>query len=191
MAKINLLPWREDRRNQLNKEFGIVSGIVAGVAILIVVGISFYYGQLIEGQEARNKFMRAQISQLDKKIAAIKTLKAKKERLLQRINTIQKLQSNRTEIVHLFDEIVRRLPDGVYLTSMKQKGVNLTMKGVAESNSRISELVRNIETSEWMTAPKIKIIQRNKKSALRTNNFTVLLKQSRPKRKKKDGDGDS
>ena len=160
MAKINLLPWREDRRKQLNQEFGIVSGVEAGIAVLIIVGISFYYGQLIENQEARNKFMNTKIAELDKKIAAIKTLKAKKERLLQRISTIQKLQSNRTEIVHLFDETVRRLPDGVYLRSLTQKGRNLTMTGVAESNTRVSELVRNIEASEWMKAPKIKIIKR-------------------------------
>lgn len=181
MAKINLLPWREDRRNQLNQEFGVVVGAVAGVAILIIVAISFYYGQLIENQEARNQFMEQKIAELDKKIAAIKDLKAKKERLLQRIATIQKLQTNRTEIVHLFDEIVRRLPDGVYLKTMKQSGNNLTFNGVAESNTRVSEFVRNIEASEWMTSPNIDVIKRNQGSALRTSDFTLRLKQSSPK----------
>ena len=114
MAKINLLPWREELRTQRNKEFGIVSGVFAGVAIAIVAAISLYYGQLIDNQESRNQFLQAETAKLDKKIAAIKNLKAKKERLLQRITTIQKLQTNRTEIVHLFDETVRRLPDGVY-----------------------------------------------------------------------------
>lgn len=181
MAKINLLPWREDLRKQLNQEFGIVAGVTAAVAILIIVGASMYFGQLIDNQESRNKFMQGKIAELDKKIASIKTIKAKKERLLQRINTIQKLQTNRTEIVHLFDEIVRRLPDGVYLKTVSQKGNNLTMTGVAESNTRVSELVGNIEASEWMTAPRIDVISRNTESALQTNNFTVRLKQSRPK----------
>jgi len=181
MAKINLLPWREELRKQLNQEFGIVAGVTAAVAILIIVGASMYFGQLIDNQESRNKFMQGKIAELDKKIASIKTIKAKKERLLQRINTIQKLQTNRTEIVHLFDEIVRRLPDGVYLKTVSQKGNNLTMTGVAESNTRVSELVGNIEASEWMTAPRIDVISRNTESALQTNNFTVRLKQSRPK----------
>jgi len=181
MANINLLPWREDLRKQLNQEFGIIAAVFAAVAFVIILVASVYYGQLIDNQEGRNQFMQAEIAKLDTKIEAIKTIKAKKERLLQRITTIQKLQTNRTEIVHLFDEMVRRLPDGVYLESMAQKGNNLTMKGVAESNTRVSELVRNIEASEWMTAPRIDVIKRNTSSALQTNNFTVQLKQSRPK----------
>lgn len=189
MAKINLLPWREELRKQQNQEFGIVAAIVAGVAVAIIAGISFYYGVLIDNQKARNKYMTDEIKKLDKEIAAIKNLKKEKERLLQRIRTIQQLQTNRTEIVHLFDETVRRLPDGVYLTSLTQKGSGLTMTGVAESNTRVSELVSNIEASEWMTDPKIRVIERNKKSALQTNNFTMTLKQSRPKSlQKNEGD---
>jgi len=191
MAKINLLPWREELRKQRNQEFGIIAGVFAGVAIAIVAGISVFYNNLIDNQESRNQFIDQQIVELDKKIAAIKDLKARKENLLQRIATIQKLQTNRTEIVHLFDETVRRLPDGVYLKSLVQKGTNITMTGVAESNTRVSKLIRNIEASEWMTAPKIDIIQRNKSSALQTNDFTVQLKQSRPKSSQQEGEGES
>ena len=190
MSKINLLPWREELRKQRNQEFGIVAGVFAGVAIAIIVAISVYYNQLIDNQESRNQFMQGEIAKLDKKIAAIKDLKDKKERLLQRITTIQKLQTNRTEIVHLFDETVRRLPDGVYLTSISQSGSNLTVLGVAESNTRVSEFVRNIETSEWMTAPRIDVISRNAKTALQTNNFTLQLKQSRPKSLQKNEEGE-
>jgi type IV pilus assembly protein PilN len=190
MARINLLPWREELRNQRNQEFGIVAGITAAVAILIIVGISAFYGQLIDNQESRNKFMQGEITKLDNKIKEIKNLRAKKERLLQRIATIQQLQTNRTEIVHLFDETVKTVPDGVYLRSLKQSGANLTMTGVAESNTRVSEFVRNIEASEWMQNPRINVISRNKSTALQTNNFTVQLKQLSPNRnKKEDGEG--
>jgi len=184
MAKINLLPWREELRNQRNQEFGILAGLSAAVAVLIIVGISAFYGQLIENQESRNKFMQDEITKLDNKIKAIKDLKARKERLLQRIKTIQQLQTNRTEIVHLFDETVKVVPDGVYLNSIKQSGPNLTMTGIAESNTRVSEFVRNIEASQWMTAPSINVISRNKSTALQTNNFTLQLKQSSPNSKK-------
>jgi len=188
MAKINLLPWREELRNQRNQEFGVLAGISAGVAVVIIVGISAFYGQLIDNQESRNKFMQSEIAKLDNKIKEIKDLKAKKERLLQRITTIQQLQTNRTEIVHLFDEAVKTVPDGVYLRSFKQSGANLTITGVAESNTRVSEFVRNIEASQWMRDPKINVISRNKKTALQTNNFTLQLKQSNPNRKKTEED---
>ncbi len=189
MARINLLPWREELRAQRNQEFGIIAGISAAVAVLIIVGISAFYNQLIDNQESRNKFMQAEIRKLDDKIKAIKDLKKKKERLLQRITTIQQLQTNRTEIVHLFDETVKTVPDGVYLRSLKQAGANLTMTGVAESNTRVSEFVRNIEASEWMQNPRINVISRNKQSALQTNNFTLRAKQARPGSKKKEGEG--
>ncbi len=187
MARINLLPWREELRAQRNQEFGIIAGITAGVAVLIIVGISAFYNNLIENQNSRNKYLQGEITKLDNKIKEIKSLKKKKERLLQRIKTIQQLQTNRTEIVHLFDETVKAVPDGVYLTSLKQSGSNLTMNGVAESNTRVSEFVRNIEASEWMKAPAINVISRNKQTALQTNNFTLRAKQARPKSKKKEG----
>lgn len=188
MARINLLPWREELRAQRNQEFGVIAGITAGIAVLIIVGISAFYNHLIENQESRNKYLQGEITKLDNKIKEIKNLKAKKERLLQRIKTIQQLQTNRTEIVHLFDETVKAVPDGVYLTSLKQSGKNLTMTGVAESNTRVSEFVRNIEASEWMKTPAINVIQRNKKTALQTNNFTLRAQQSSPKSRKKQED---
>ena len=188
MAKINLLPWREELRVQRNKEFGIVAGISAALGVLIIVGLTLYYNNLIDNQKSRNQFMQQEIAKLDKKIKEIKDIRRKKERLLQRIRTIQDLQTNRTEIVHLFDEVVKSVPDGVYLTSLTQSGFNLTMNGVAESNTRVSEFIRNIESSQWMKTPRINIIQRNKRTALQTNNFTLRLKQDSPNRKKKEED---
>jgi len=154
-------------------------------------GLTDCFRTLLNGLWEDLKRLNQRIAELDKKIAAIKDLKDRKERLLQRIATIQKLQTNRTEIVHLFDETVRRLPDGVYLKSLKQSGSNITMTGVAESNTRVSKLIRNIEASEWMTDPKIDVIRRNKGSALQTNDFTVQLKQSRPKSSQQEGEGES
>lgn len=180
MAKINLLPWREELRVQRNQEFGIIVGIVAVIAIGIVAAMIIYYEALIDAQKKRNSFLENEIAKLDEKIEEIKGLKSKKERLLQRIMTIQELQSNRTEVVHLFDEVVKSIPDGAYLTSMKQTGRKLSMTGVAESNARVSELIGNIEKSEWMKKPEISIIARNKNATLQTNDFTIRLQQDSP-----------
>lgn len=180
MAKINLLPWREELRNQRNQTFAVIAALSAGVGVLIIIGVSTFYNQLIDNQESRNQFMQNEVAKLDKKISEIKELKTKKERLLQRIATIQQLQTNRTEIVHLFYETVVSVPEGVYLTSLAQAGDSLTMTGIAESNTRVSEFVRNIEQSKWMQSPRIDVIKRNKNTALQTNDFTLRLRQSRP-----------
>lgn len=191
MPKINLLPWREELLAQRNQQFGIIAAIFAAVAVLIIVAVSFYYGLLIDNQKARNEYMRGEIAKLDGKIKAIEGLEREKERLLQRINAIQKLQTNRTEIVHLFDETVRRIPDGVFLTSIKQDANRLTMNGIAESNTRVSEFIRNIEKSVWMTSPRIEEIKRNKGSSAlaRTNSFILQLQQSRPRYAGQEGGG--
>jgi type IV pilus assembly protein PilN len=181
MAKINLLPWREERRKQLNTEFGIFAGIIAAVAVGLVMAANFYYDQLIDNANARNQFMQTEINKLEKKLQEINKIRKEKERLLARIETIQKLESNRTEIVHLFDEIVRGVPDGVYLNSMRQSGDNLTLDGIAESNTRVSELVKNIDKSAWFDSPRIDIIQRRPNDVLQSNKFTVRMKQARPK----------
>ncbi len=190
MAKINLLPWRAELSTQRNQEFGIIVGIVAAIAIGIVAAMSLYYGTLIDIQNGRNSFLENEIAKLDKKIAEIKELESRKERLLQRIMTIQELQSNRTEIVHLFDETVKSVPDGAYLTSMKQNGRNLSMTGVAESNARVSEFISNIEKSEWMKNPQINIITRNKSATLQTNDFTIRLQQDSPRADGSDDEGE-
>lgn len=186
MAKINLLPWREELRAKRNQDFGVASFIAFVIGAVIVGGIMWYYGGLIDNQKSRNRFIEGQIAELDNQIKEIKDLKNKKERLLNRIKTIQELQTNRTEIVHLFDETVKAVPDGVYLQSMKQQGDKLTMAGVAESNTRVSEFIGNIEKSVWMTNPRIDVITRNKDTALQTNNFTLRAQQSSPNKKKSE-----
>ena len=188
MAKINLLPWREELAIQRNREFGALAALSAAAAVGIIVLLSLYYGTLIDNQNGRNKFMQTEIAKMDKKIESIRELKAKRERLQRRIETIQQLQTNRTEIVHLFDETAKSVPEGVYLTSIKQKGASIEMTGIADSNGLVSEFASNINKSEWMTDPQINEITRNNNTALRTSSFRVSLRQTRPDADKKEGE---
>ena len=180
MARLNLLPWRDELRAQKNREFGVLTGIAAAAALGVVVLLSLYYAALIDHQQGRNRYLQAEIAKMDKKIESIMELRAKRERLQKRIETIQQLQTNRTEVVHLFYETAARVPDGVYLTAVQQSGAQLTISGVADSNGRVSEFAANINDSEWMTDPQINEITRNNTTALRTNNFKITLKQTRP-----------
>ena len=177
MANINLLPWREELRVQRNKEFGIVAGVSAGLGVLIIVGLTLYYNNLIDNQKSRNNYMQTEIAKLDKKIKEIKNLKAKKERLLQRIRTIQDLQTNRTEIVHLFDEVARQMPEGVYLNGLKQQGSRVEVRGVAQSSTRVSALMRQVDASDWMADPEVDRVETTQSGNSRQAEFVVYLKQ--------------
>jgi len=159
MAKINLLPWREELRKQKQKDFlnAIVLSILVG---FIILGLIHTY---IEGlkayQEQRNQILQNEIALLDKKIIDIKDVEEKKSKLLAKIDLIQKLQESRPEIVHLFDEISKTTPDGVYLTKFTQTGSELIFEGKSQSNARISAFMRAIEASPWLQAPTLKVIQ--------------------------------
>jgi type IV pilus assembly protein PilN len=159
MARINLLPWREERRKLRQKEFltMVLFSAIAAVAVAFV--ISSWYGAQISGQTERNDFLREQIRQVDKQIDEIKSLDEKKAKLLARKDVIEQLQANRSKMVHLFDSLVRTIPDGVVLTSVKQEGDKLTLQGRAQSNGRVSIYMRNLEGSGWMTRPELSVIQ--------------------------------
>jgi len=150
MARINLLPWRTERRKQREREFymllaaAAVSGVVA---LLVLVG---WMGARIDTQNDRNAFLQTEIKGLDKQIEEIKELDKTRSQLLTRKQIIEQLQSNRSQMVHLFDEMVKTVPDGVRLTSLKQAGDVLTLEGVAESNARVASYMRNIDNSPWM-----------------------------------------
>jgi len=188
MAKINLLPWREELRKQRNKEFGVVAGVFAGIGLAVIIAVTLYYAARITIQEGRNQFLESEIAKLDKEIAEIKDLEKVKARLLQRITTIQDLQSNRTEIVHLFDETVKVLPDGVYLESVSQKGNKVTIIGIAESNSRVTDLTRNIKKSGWLKNPTIEVVQVKQIGFMRTAGFTMKITQFNPEKPKEEGE---
>ncbi|MGZ5049617.1 MAG: PilN domain-containing protein [Methylobacter sp.] len=158
MAKINLLPWREELRAQKKQDFIIAIGVSIFFTVAILVAIHIYIEGLKAYQEQRNKMIQDEIALLDIKIAKIKTIEEQKSKLLSKIELIQKLQESRPEIVHLFDELPRVTPDGVYLTKFVQTGQVLVFDGKSESNARVSAFMRAIEASAWLQAPKLDVI---------------------------------
>ncbi len=189
MAKINLLPWREELRKERQKNFAITAAIAALIAGGIFFYVHTYVQALIDGQNARNTYLRTEIKQLDKKIAEIKRLEATKARLIQKMNIIQRLQQSRPEIVHLFDELVRTLPSGVYLTSVQQRGNRITVRGVAESNARVSAYMRKIDESQWLGAAKLITINATSVAGQqKAFNFALSATQTRPKPPKTGGE---
>jgi len=179
MPSINLLPWREAERKKRQRDFGVATGgaIIAG--IVVVMSTIFAYSQMISGQESRNQRLTDEIVKLEKSITEIDGLERQKERLLARMEIIEELQKSRPEIVHLFDELVRQLPEGVYLTGMKQTGSRVEIRGVAQSSTRVSALMRQIDASEWLADPEVERVETTQAGASRQSNFVVYLKQVR------------
>ncbi|MBM2829577.1 MAG: hypothetical protein HW411_367 [Gammaproteobacteria bacterium] len=188
MAKINLLPWREELRKERQQQFFITVGLAAAVAVGIWGVFHFYHTQLIDYQQTRNKYLEEQIVLLDKKIAEIEQLEKEKERLLARMRAIEQLQSNRPLIVRMFDEMVKNLPDGVSLTQVTQKGGTITINGVAQSNARVSSFMRNLEGSEWLKDPQLDIIQAKDEEGQRISNFTLRFSQKVPSTASEESD---
>lgn len=188
MPRVNLLPWREELRKQRRTEYLSLLGVCAVVAIAVWFSIHLYFNALIEQQQRRNNFLTAEIKLLDKKIAEIKQLEKEKENLIARMKAIETLQTSRPIVVHLFDELVSTLPDGVYLTSISQTGNKVTIKGVAQSNARVSNYMRNVEASQWVQNPKLSIIQSKTEDGKRIADFTLTLTQTKAKSGKESDD---
>ena len=176
MAKINLLPWRAERRKQRQKEFFAMLGGAALAAVLIAFVVVKYFDMLIADQNARNARLQDEIAQLDAKIKEIEELDKKKAQLLARKAVIEQLQANRSQMVHLFDELVRTIPDGVRLNSIKQTGDMLTLDGVAQSNARVSSYMRALENSGWMTSPDLSIIEAKGEDKAMPYTFALRVK---------------
>lgn len=189
MAKINLRPWREDLRKQKQQEFVTLLGIFMLVAAIIVGVAHMYNGQLIDQQMNRNRFMEDKIAFLDKKIEEISQLEKEKQRLLDRMRAIERLQRNRPLIVRFFDELVNSLPEGVSVRKLAQQGTNITIEGVAQSNARVSSFMRNLEASRWLVNPQLDIIQATDESGTRVSNFTMRFAQVIPKAEGEEGEG--
>ncbi|BCX89770.1 type IV pilus assembly protein PilN [Methylomarinovum tepidoasis] len=182
MARINLLPWREERRRQQRQEFFIAVGLGVGLTVVIMAGIHLYLADRIEYQEIRNRYLKSQIAVLDRKIREIRDLEKKRDLLVSKMEIIQRLQSSRPEIVHLFDALARTVPEGVHLNKIVQKGDHLTVTGIAQSNARVSAYMRNIESSPWMEKPQLKVIESKSKSKHeRQGRFTLEIRQRHPK----------
>lgn len=155
MAKINLLPWREELRKQRLQEFAVILGMVAVAAVIVAFGWKMAGDRAVDEQKSRNSYVQTQISELEESIKEIEALQRRRDALIERMNVIQGLQGNRPTIVHVFDEFVTTLPDGVYYTSIKQSGNKFDITGIAESNNRISNLMRNLEASQWFANPNL------------------------------------
>ncbi|WDM62974.1 PilN domain-containing protein [Stenotrophomonas forensis] len=159
MARINLLPWRAERRKQRQREFYAMLGMAAIGGLLLSLLIWFYYDRQVSGQMDRNAYLSAEIEKVKEQNKEIDRLDAQKERLLARKKVIEELQAKRSQMVHLFDALVRTIPDGVVLTALKQEGDVLTLEGRTQSNARVSAYMRNLDTSGWMTNPELSIIE--------------------------------
>jgi len=177
MPRINLLPWREEERKKRQQDF-MVALAASVIAAAAVVGLTWFgYVQAIENQQARNLRLETEIAELERSIAEIDGLEAQKERLLARMEIIEQLQRSRPEIVHLFDEISRQMPEGVYLNGMKQTGMSVELKGVAQSSTRVSALMRQADQSQWLTDPSVTKVETTESGPARQAEFVVNLKQ--------------
>jgi len=161
MARINLLPWREERRKARQTQFNILAGMVGGAGAFTVVLVYLAMNTAVSIQNQRNQYMTDQITLMDHQIEKIKGLQDTKQALLARMQIIQQLQQSRPIVVHLFDQLVKTLPPGVFLTSVTENGENLTLEGTAESSARISTYLRNIDASPYMGDPNLTVVQKD------------------------------
>jgi type IV pilus assembly protein PilN len=175
MIRINLLPHREERRRTLRQQFYALSGLVTVLAgVIWFVGFSFISGQ-IEGQTAKNDYLKKEISSLDGQIAEIKKLKEQTDSLLSRKQVIESLQANRSETVHLFNELARQLPVGVYLRSIKQEQQKVILTGYAQSNARVSSLMSNLDESPVLERPVLVEIKATTVGKRRLSEFNMYI----------------
>ena len=184
MPHINLLPWRDELRKRREKEFIITAVIAALMMGGVVLGVHLHYESRIAYQNQRNTFIETEISALDKKIKEIENLKKERDRLIARTKVIQDLQAGRPEIVHVFDELVTTLPDGVYYTKVSQKGRQLNLTGVAQSNARVSSLMRSLDTSTWFDNSELVEITTTEQKATGVRLSRFILKVGQEKQKK-------
>jgi len=179
-GKINLLPHREERRKRARTHFAVLGGMTAALGLVIVGAVWFVYQQRIGLQDERNRFMKSEIAKLDKEIDEIKEVKDKIAALLARKQVIETLQAERVQTVYLLDELVRQMPEGVFLKSVKQRGGGVDLVGYAQSNARVSTLMRNIESSPWLANPNLIEIKAVNLGKMRISEFNLKLGLKRP-----------
>lgn len=189
MAKINLLPWRAERRKLKQKEFGTMLGLAAVIAVGLSILIVLYYNGQIKGQENRNSYLTAEIATIDQQLAEIEGLDKKKADLLSRKQAIECLQGQRSLMVHLFDDLVRTIPDGVKLNGVEQQGNKLTLNGSSQSNARVSAYMRNLQVSGWMGQPELTIIEERGGDMGLPYQFTLIATIRNPNTVRESADG--
>ena len=178
MTQINLLPWREELRKEKQTEFAVLTVVVVLFAGLVCLAIHMFNDFQIENQNKRNNMIQQEIAIVDKKIEEIKDIEERKEELKARIGVIENLQSGRPEMVRLFNEFIRTVPKEVYLESFEQKGALLTIKGIALSQSRVSEYMENLDKSPIFGVPKLKVITAKSEGQNKSFLFTLEVKQA-------------
>lgn len=184
MMRVNLLPHREIRRKQQQQQFVLALALVAIVGAALAYGVYFYLSEEYDNHISRNKYLTEEIAKVDKEIAEINRLKEQTAALLARKQVVETLQSNRSETVHLLDQLVRQLPDGMYLRSVRQQGARVVINGVTQSQARVSTLMRNLEASQKLQNPALVEIKALPQGATRANEFTMNVQIARPKPEK-------
>lgn len=181
MIDVNLLPWREELRRERDRGRLVASVLFWILCVLVVYFAVGYLQKMQDAQRARNDYLQGEIAELNKKIAEIKDLRARRDNLLARMEVIQDLQRDRTRIVHLFEDIVRKLPEGVYLTALAKNGGRFTLDGVAQSNARVSDLMNRLDDSVWFTDPDLDVINVTPSEGRRLSRFKLRVSEERRK----------
>ena len=189
MAHINLLPWREAERKRKQQEFLTLLAFTVVLAAIVVFFVRVHVNGMIEYQQSRNTFLENEIKLLEKKAEEIKELEATKKALLDRMEIIQQLQAARPGVVHLFDEMVTTLPEGLYLTSLKQRNGTVSLDGRAESKARVATYMRNLEASEWLKNPQLTVIEVKETDTMRASDFSLSVEQTTPGAEEEDVPG--
>ncbi len=179
MVRVNLLPHREQKRLARQRQFVSLAIGLAVLALAVIGLVHVIIAARIENQNSRNALLKTEIAKLDEQIKEIDKLREQTQALLARKQIVETLQSNRTEAVHALDQLVRQLPDGLYLRSVKQNGAKVTLIGYAQSNARVSTLMRNIESSPWLTSPELVEIKSVALDKQKVNEFTLNLQMKR------------
>lgn len=181
MIRINLLPHREEKRRERRQQFYAISGVMVVAGLLIALLVHTVYAGYIERQESKNSFLKTEIAKLDQQIAEIKRLREQVDALLARKQVIESLQGRRAEAVHLLNELAQRMPEGVYLKSVKQTGARVVLVGYAQSNARVSHLMRSLEESPFLEEPGLVEVKAATVNGRRVSEFTLGISIERPK----------
>lgn len=187
MAQINLLPWRDERRAELKKEFLVVVGAVALLGVLIVFAVDLFFNAQINNQKARNDYLSSNISALNKQVEEIREMQRKRTQLLDRMKVIQELQGNRPIIVRILDQLVRTVPDGVFYTNLKTSNQLISIVGIAESNNRVSSLMRRLDASDWFAEPNLDGVRAEPSFGDQATSFNMTVHLQLPSAGEEEG----
>lgn len=179
-ARINLLPWRVKRRKQREREFYIMLGAAAVLGALIVLAGVTFFNKRIDDQLGRNAYLRDEITKLEEQIREIERLEERRRQLIARKDVIERLQANRTQMVHLWEQMVKTIPEGVRLSAVRQSGPQLTLEGFAQSQARVSQYMRRLDGSEWLTNPDLRVVEAKGEDAGSRFAFTLRVTLTQP-----------